>query len=215
MWAIYIKLYISVGFTTSACCASRLNVDSAQCSSWSKSKSILLVPMNVFFFFLLFTQAETPHMLRFVIWYTVIFPGPVQETVGGAGCEPRTAASSVWCRPVAFTNWATTSQKYVLDYKQYILLLLWFCFDLLWIALILLTYRLWRPWIILEHRITEIRPRRSLTLLWKNSLKLLRDSWVYPGPAKTLTRPGRMTPITRVASPLHLQPRKKREGQGI
>jgi hypothetical protein len=28
--------------------------------------------------------------------------------VGGAGFEPGTAASSVWCRPVALTNWATT-----------------------------------------------------------------------------------------------------------
>jgi hypothetical protein len=35
--------------------------------------------------------------------YTVMFPGPVQETVGAAGFELGTAASSVLCRPVDLT----------------------------------------------------------------------------------------------------------------
>jgi hypothetical protein len=78
------------------------NPDSQPCRSLFKHN---------FFFKLFFTQAETPHMLRFDLWYTVIFPGPVQVTVGGAGFEPGTAASSVWCRPVALSNWATTSPK--------------------------------------------------------------------------------------------------------
>jgi hypothetical protein len=35
----------------------------------------------------------------------VKYPGHVQVTVGGAGFEPGTAASTVWCRPVALANW--------------------------------------------------------------------------------------------------------------
>jgi hypothetical protein len=64
------------------------------------------------FFLLFFTQAETPHMLWFIflmIHSRTVCPGPVQETVRGAGFEPGTAASSVWCHPVALANWATTS----------------------------------------------------------------------------------------------------------
>jgi hypothetical protein len=52
------------------------------------------------FFMIFFTYAETPLMLRFLF----CDPGPAQETVGGAGFELGTAASSVWCRPVALTN---------------------------------------------------------------------------------------------------------------
>jgi hypothetical protein len=56
--------------------------------------------VDVNFSIYFFTPAETSHMMRFVIiffyWYTVIFPGPVQETVRGAGFEPGTAGSSVF-----------------------------------------------------------------------------------------------------------------------
>jgi hypothetical protein len=42
----------------------------------------------ILFILLFFTQAETPHMLKFVLLYTVTFPGPVQETVGELDSNP-------------------------------------------------------------------------------------------------------------------------------
>jgi hypothetical protein len=78
------------------------------------------------FFFLncfLLMQRRLPCWDLF-LWYTVIVSGPaVQETVGGAGFELGTAASSVWYRPVALTNWATTHPKkfrgfYITSYKK-------------------------------------------------------------------------------------------------
>jgi hypothetical protein len=41
-----------------------------------------------------------------------MFPGPVQETVGGAGFELGTATSSDWDRPVTYTHCTGQDQDY-------------------------------------------------------------------------------------------------------
>jgi hypothetical protein len=47
---------------------------------------------NVFIYFNYFTQEGTPHIPRFDLLYTGIFPAAPQKTVGDAGIEPGTAA---------------------------------------------------------------------------------------------------------------------------
>jgi hypothetical protein len=63
------------------------------------------VPSLYTFFKIVFYSSRDASPSEILIFNdTVIFPGPVQETVRGAGFEPGTAASSVWCRPVALAN---------------------------------------------------------------------------------------------------------------
>jgi hypothetical protein len=70
-----------------------------------------ILPLLHFFFLLLLLLAQW----RLTCWdfcFCMIhsqISWPRSGDCGGAGFEPGTAASSVWCRPVALANWATTS----------------------------------------------------------------------------------------------------------
>jgi hypothetical protein len=60
---------------------------------------------------LFFSQAGTPPTQRFVLQYKKqsYFLAPFRRLWGGAWFELGTAATSVWCRLVDLTHWATTS----------------------------------------------------------------------------------------------------------
>jgi hypothetical protein len=81
-------------------------------------KNLLLGKYNCFFF-VFFLNCFLLKQRRLTCWDLIYdkqsycISWPHSETVGGAGFEP-----SVWCRPVALTNWATTSPStIVLDIR--------------------------------------------------------------------------------------------------
>jgi hypothetical protein len=60
-----------------------------------KERYYTIIRKEKIFFYIAFYSSRDASHADIVLLYTVIFHGPVQETVGGAGFEPGTAASGV------------------------------------------------------------------------------------------------------------------------